>query len=132
MLHRRTLSTFPYLSVLVALIGCASGETLEDSGTDTGAGAEGLGGAAGFGGVGGPSSTTSGTGGSGLEPSSGGSGGTSSCGNDIKDPDEECDGSDVGGITCADLLGPKATGNVTCGPTCAIDAAGCDDMNPCG
>jgi hypothetical protein len=45
------------------------------------------------------------------------------CGDDVKDSDESCDGSDLGGETCAGLgLGPGA---LTCDASCEYDASGC-------
>ncbi len=56
--------------------------------------------------------------------------GPATCGNDIAEGDEVCDGTDLRGKTCAsEHLG---TGELACGPFCdALDASGCS-INMCG
>ncbi|MEM1349310.1 MAG: hypothetical protein AAGI01_12185, partial [Myxococcota bacterium] len=54
------------------------------------------------------------------------------CGNGQIDPRgmgaEECDGADVGGVTCADF-GGDAGRTPVCAPTCTLDMASCMDMD---
>ena len=60
--------------------------------------------------------------------STGGTGGTGvvgDCGNDLIEGDEECDGIDLGGKTCADLDAAYIGGTIACGQTCTFDASGC-------
>ena len=45
--------------------------------------------------------------------------------NGIKDDIEACDGSDFGGISCADFLGTGATGSLSCSSNCTIITTGC-------
>jgi hypothetical protein len=53
-------------------------------------------------------------------------------GNGKKDGAEECEGSDVGGVTCASTLGsPHATGNVTCRANCTLNTDQCDAGKQC-
>ncbi len=48
------------------------------------------------------------------------------CGNGKKEGSEQCDDPDLGGATCASLLGnPSAVGVVTCNANCTLDASGC-------
>ncbi len=47
------------------------------------------------------------------------------CGNGVVDqPDEECDGADLQGHTCSDLMFSNPAG-VACGPECKLDFEGC-------
>jgi hypothetical protein len=52
------------------------------------------------------------------------------CGNGHVDPGEECDGTDFGGVTCANYgLGPP--GMLMCTPLCYIVASGCSKLENC-
>ena len=56
--------------------------------------------------------------------SGGDGGGTGSCGNGVKDGVDQCDGTDLGGVTCQ-VLGFKG-GTPLCNPTtCQLDLAPC-------
>lgn len=48
------------------------------------------------------------------------------CGNGAVDPGEECDGTHLGGATCASL--GHAGGNLTCTPGCKLDTSGCTEL----
>lgn len=49
------------------------------------------------------------------------------CGDGIRDPQEACDGEDLGGATCADAgFLPGFTGTVSCAADCTLDAALCE------
>jgi hypothetical protein len=53
------------------------------------------------------------------------------CGNGVLDaPDEEYDGSDLGGLTCTGLKGPGAVGSLICTTACTIDDANCTVPEP--
>ncbi|MFT3773891.1 MAG: hypothetical protein QM820_51640 [Minicystis sp.] len=61
--------------------------------------------------------------------STSGSGGASLCGNGVKDPGEQCDGADFGGLTCQLLnLGP---GQLVCNGFCSIVATNCSPKENC-
>ncbi len=47
-----------------------------------------------------------------------------SCGNDFREPPEECDGQDLGGSTCASLT-EYIHGMPSCTDACTIDVSGC-------
>lgn len=47
------------------------------------------------------------------------------CGNDILEDGEECDGAELGGMTCSDVDPAFASGTLACGATCTFDASGC-------
>jgi hypothetical protein len=47
------------------------------------------------------------------------------CGNDMIDGDEECDGTDLGGLECSDVDENFVGGTLACGATCTLDASGC-------
>ena len=54
------------------------------------------------------------------------------CNNDgIKDNEEECDGADFGGKSCADFAGAGASGVLAC-DACVIDYSDCEEADPCG
>jgi hypothetical protein len=130
------------IAAIFAAYGCGSGSDafmpLDDAGNVTG-GAAGKGGAvAGAGGHGatgnagaGGSSGMGATGGSsgGSAGSAGGaaagSGGADPCGNGALDPGEQCDGSELGGQSCATVLGGNATGNLACSAACSFDTTQC-------
>ena len=62
----------------------------------------------------------------------GGSGGTSTtgCGNGVADPDEDCDGADLGGASCeSEGLG---TGELSCTEACVFKTTGCEPEADCG
>lgn len=46
------------------------------------------------------------------------------CGNGVKDPDEDCDGDDLGGLDCAS--GGLPGGELACKSDCSFDFTGCD------
>jgi len=48
------------------------------------------------------------------------------CGNGYKEEEEECDGSDLGGLTC--LSYGHNTGNLSCTATCMINIMGCSSV----
>jgi hypothetical protein len=50
---------------------------------------------------------------------------SSVCGNDVLEAEEQCDGADLGGQTCADL--GFSAGTLSCSGTCQIDSGGCSD-----
>lgn len=50
---------------------------------------------------------------------------TSLCGNGVAEPDEECDGNDLGGMTCADIDSQLVGGSLRCSPGCKLDASQC-------
>lgn len=54
------------------------------------------------------------------------------CGNGKVDPGESCDGNDLGGKSCATVLGdPKAIGSLSCS-SCALVSTGCSIPPYCG
>ncbi|WP_373046384.1 DUF4215 domain-containing protein [Vulgatibacter sp.] len=96
-----------------------------------GAGGEGgMGGAGGEGGMGGAGGE-GGMGGAGGEGGMGGAGGMAgpTCGDDLREADEDCDGEDFGGMDCTDY--GFDTGTLACGEGCAIDTSGCSSYR-CG
>lgn len=95
------------LSVLAVLVAACS--------SDSGGGADeasGTGGASTSGGM-----TTA--------DASGGGTGAGECGNATRDGDEECDGSDLGGLACTDVSPAYDGGTLACGASCTFDASGC-------
>jgi len=62
-------------------------------------------------------------GGTGGTGGSGGTGGGATCGNDLLDDGETCDGAELGGVTCADegFVG----GTLGCNADCELDTSGC-------
>jgi hypothetical protein len=67
------------------------------------------------------------------DPSGDGDGdtGVPVCGNGVVDLGEQCDGAELGGITCADL--GYSGGDLACDPvTCTYDASGCTAGNDNG
>lgn len=50
------------------------------------------------------------------------------CGNGSLDPGESCDGSDVDGFSCEDLVGGESgcSGSVSCDDACGFDLSGCN------
>jgi len=46
------------------------------------------------------------------------------CGNGLINPGEDCDGGNLGGETCASVLGPEYTGDLGCS-SCYFDTSGC-------
>jgi len=52
------------------------------------------------------------------------------CGDQLADPGEECDGDDLGGLDCA-LLGYPG-GTLRCQSNCRLDPTGCADYGRCG
>jgi hypothetical protein len=51
----------------------------------------------------------------------------STCGNGVRDGNEQCDGSDLGGATCASL-GYTLDGTLACTAGCGYDTSGCDSQ----
>ena len=54
------------------------------------------------------------------------------CGNNHKDHNEECDGSDLGGVTCETLWGGGSTGTLGCTQDCRFDSVLCVPATTCG
>lgn len=110
--------------------GLAGGPSSTSSHGDSDSGTGGTGTATG--GAGGAVSTTSSTTSSTTTSSStgtGGAGGASLCGNGVKDPGEQCDTTDFGGLTCQILgLGP---GQLVCNTFCSIVATQCQPKENC-
>jgi uncharacterized protein YjiK len=52
------------------------------------------------------------------------------CGNGVRDPGEECDGSDLGGATCSN--GGCSGGTPSCSSACTLDFSGCTGCPDCG
>lgn len=50
---------------------------------------------------------------------------TPTCGDGVRNGAEACDGADLGGQTCADLLGASATGTLACDAACQLDSSNC-------
>jgi hypothetical protein len=48
------------------------------------------------------------------------------CGDGVKMGAEECDGTDLGGATCASAIAPGWVGAVTCTASCQFNVAGCN------
>jgi hypothetical protein len=94
-----------------------------------GAGAAGTGaGAGGTAGVGGAAGAAgaSGSAGAAGNPSAGAAGApVDGCGNGVREGDEKCDGDDLGGQTCASLLGGTHVGKLTCRKDCSFDSVQC-------
>lgn len=100
-----------WLLLVAALAACDGSEDGTDSPTPTGAGAGGTG--AGVGGSGG----SAGSGGTVVPPPS--------CGDDVADMGEACDGADLALQTCASFPG-YSSGTLGCAPSClAFDLSGC-------
>jgi cysteine-rich repeat protein len=88
------------------------------------------GGAGGTGGEGGAGATGGGgQGGAGGSGGSGGSGGGTTCGDDVIDPGEDCDGFVIGEATCQSLGYPG--GSLGCTDTCSYDIGDCKDADSC-
>lgn len=47
------------------------------------------------------------------------------CGNNILEPGEQCDGTDLNGATCANVMGEYWTGNLSCAGSCSFDYTNC-------
>ncbi len=50
-----------------------------------------------------------------------------SCGNGVKDSNEDCDGNDFGGMTCAGLDIGMDLGTLACSSSCKLDLSGCHE-----
>jgi len=48
------------------------------------------------------------------------------CGDGVRMGDEQCDGTDLGGATCASAVAPGWVGTLACTSTCAFDVAACN------
>src|SRR5262249_12376923 len=66
-------------------------------------------------------------GGSGAGETSTTTGPPAPCGNGIREPGEACDGDDFGGLSCADLFRPLATGTLGCSAKCTLDTSACEN-----
>ena len=60
-----------------------------------------------------------------------GAGAGGQCGNDIREPGEDCDGSDLGGRTCGSL-GCDPGGSLSCNQDCTYDTSQCATCPACG
>lgn len=50
-----------------------------------------------------------------------------SCGDQVREGEEQCDGTDWGGADCSTLTnGEQPTGTLACSPECTFDTSGCD------
>ncbi len=57
----------------------------------------------------------------------------STCGNNLVDGSEVCDGSALNNATCASIVGAGSTGTITCKDNCAgYDISGCTAASKCG
>lgn len=54
------------------------------------------------------------------------------CGNGNKEGGEQCDGSDIGGATCASVVGAGYTGTITCNAGCTYNSGACSPPVTCG
>ncbi|RYE82990.1 MAG: hypothetical protein EOO75_19905 [Myxococcales bacterium] len=54
------------------------------------------------------------------------------CGDGTKNGPDACDGSDLGGATCASAVGPGSSGPLACKADCSLDVAGCAVPPLCG
>lgn len=115
-----SVSLASWVSLLALVAGCGGGAA-----TTTGAGGSGNTGNTGTGGLGGEGAT----GGAGATGGVGGEGGTSLCGNATIDTGEDCDGAQVGGITCV-TLGFDG-GLLGCTAECTFDTTACT-LETCG
>jgi len=52
------------------------------------------------------------------------------CGDGVVNGTEQCDGSDLGGATCATVVGSGSTGTLACNPDCTFDTSQCGAPNP--
>ncbi len=113
--------------------GTGGTDTGGSGGTDTGGtGGTDTGGTGGTdtGGTGGTGGTeTGGTGGTAATGGTGGTGGTGTaptCGDGTRNQSwEQCDGFDLGGATCAALVGANYTGSIACTSSCTYDTQAC-------
>lgn len=105
------------LASLCVLACSASTEDITDDGDRGGSGA----------------GTSDGASNAGGAPSAGGSGGTTGneggavagCGNNVREGDEACDGTDLGGVDCLGLGYSNAVGT-TCSSECKLEFGGCE------
>jgi outer membrane protein assembly factor BamB len=111
------------VALSVGLVACSdqATKTLSSSGGAGAAGGsrDGNAGASGPGGL-------AGQGGSGGAAVGGGGGAAPVCGDGIAQPGQSCDGVDLGGASCATVVAPSATGDVTCTAACTLAPADCD------
>lgn len=131
MLKRWTL-TATLLGLGAAFTACAAGETMVGTGgasttstTSTSATTSTTASTGGGGAGGGDTTSTTST----TTSTTSGTGGASLCGNGVRDPGEQCDGTDFGGKSCQSLgLG---SGQLTCNTFCAIVATSCVPKESC-
>jgi len=50
---------------------------------------------------------------------------SATCGNNLKETGEQCDGTDFGNLTCSNLISGYA-GNLTCNSDCTVDSTNCE------
>jgi hypothetical protein len=53
------------------------------------------------------------------------------CGNGIVDESEECDGTELGGLTCSDVAASYTGGTLSCSSSCTLIRTGCQSSAPC-
>lgn len=53
------------------------------------------------------------------------------CGNGMIDPSEECDGTELGGLTCADLASTYTGGDLNCSASCTLIRTHCETSATC-
>lgn len=112
-------------SLLVLCLAAVISACGDESSSGNSAGSGGLGGTGGLAGSGGAGGTAGGAG-------EGGRGGEvgAECGDGVAVGDEECDGEDLRGATCASL--DMGTGALGCSESCAFDTSACDVPQECG
>src|SRR5262249_10955027 len=79
--------------------------------------------------TGGGASSSSSSSSSSTAASSSSTGGPMLCGNGMKDPGEQCDGTDFGDLSC-EVLG-LGSGQLICNTYCSIVATGCEPKEDC-
>ncbi len=47
------------------------------------------------------------------------------CGDGVLQGGEQCEGEDLGGVSCSDVIGYPTTGSLACGDDCMLDVRGC-------
>ncbi len=53
------------------------------------------------------------------------------CGDGVKDDLEQCDGSDLGGLSCSDVSSAFTGGTLSCSSSCNLDRSRCETNAPC-
>jgi cysteine-rich repeat protein len=54
------------------------------------------------------------------------------CGDGVKNGGEACDGNDIGGASCASVVGPGSEGGLACKADCSFDVSACSVPPSCG